>query len=111
MRITQKSVDLCAENVDRIDREDAVNCFDDIVRIKKVIDNFYNVNISPRVAYAFWRDYSDTLAAGWIILPKDDEELANQSCWSFKSFLDKTCAYAILNEDSKFDEFLNDENY
>lgn len=47
---------------------------EDIIRIKQImLNNGYEADLSD--AAELWEDYSDSLAAGWINLPKDDDEL------------------------------------
>lgn len=47
---------------------------EDIKRIMKAgID--VDIILSPKAADKIWREYSDMLCAGWLILPQDDETI------------------------------------
>ena len=46
----------------------------DVKRIREVIGK-NGRHVSLPTAAGIWEDYSDMLAAGWLSLPDDDEEL------------------------------------
>ncbi len=48
---------------------------EDVDRIVRVMKN-RGYLITDETAYKIWEDYSEAVSAGWLILPKEDEELA-----------------------------------
>lgn len=49
---------------------------EDVIRIRKALwDGGMNTYLVD--AYYMWGEYSDSLSAGWIILPETDEEIFN----------------------------------
>ncbi len=49
---------------------------DDVLRIRKALWD-KGVNTYLIDAYLMWDEYSESLCAGWIILPETDEEIFN----------------------------------
>lgn len=47
---------------------------DDIARLKSVSQS-HGYDVTEEQAIGLWQQYSDTVCAGWLYLPADDEEL------------------------------------
>lgn len=75
---------------------------EDIIRIKKIFEErgYY---ISLNIASDLWEEYSESLCAGWIYLPKNDDEVFSclqlDLCPHCKKILYKTPIRGIETEE------------
>lgn len=48
----------------------------DCERIQRVILEKHKVMVTLQQAHELWEEHSDSYAAGWLILPEDDDQIA-----------------------------------
>jgi hypothetical protein len=47
--------------------------------VERLVECFsqHRYHIPPRAAYEIWKEYSQSMAAGWMMLPESNEQLWN----------------------------------
>ena len=63
------------EAMERVEDGDYNRYPDDVKRIRQIVSDQLGVNLDLAETITLWEDVSESRCAGWLIVPKDDNEL------------------------------------